>query len=63
MSKGLRAFNAIAGIGMRKKGINMSACSILYWSKIVPIVTYGYETLVMSSEGMDVIRKFQRYIG
>ena len=41
----------------------MSACSILYWSIIVPIVTYGCETWVMSSEEIDDIRKFLRCTG
>ena len=41
----------------------MSTCSILYWSIIVPIVTYGSELWVLKSDEIGVLRKFQRYIG
>ena len=63
ISRGHRAFNAVAGIGIRRKGINMASCSILYWSIIVPIVTYGCEIWVMTSGEINEIRKFKRYIG
>ena len=57
-SKCRRAFNSIAAIGLQKKGVNMTACSILYWSIIVPIVTYGCEVWVLSSEETSELRKF-----
>ena len=58
-----RGINAVSSIGVRKKGINMATCSILYWSIIVPIVTYGSELWVMSSGKICELRKFQCYIG
>ena len=63
LSKGRRAFNAITSVGVQKKGINMKSCSILFWSIIVPIVTYGCELWVMSGEEIEMVRKFQREIG
>ena len=63
ISRGRRAFNAVSSIGIRKKGITMATCSILYWSILVPIVTYGSELWVMSSVEINELRKFQRYIG
>ena len=41
----------------------MATCSILYWSILVPIVTYGSELWVLSGEEIGELRKFQRYIG
>ena len=41
----------------------MKSCSILFWSIIVPIVTYGCEVWVMSCEEIELVRKFQREIG
>ena len=63
VSKAGRAFNAVAALGIKKGGINMSTCSILYWSIIVPIVTYGSELWVLKGEEVEELRKFQRYIG
>ena len=63
ISKGRRAFNAVASLGNKKNGINMSTCSILYWSIIVPIVTYGSELSVLKGDEIGELRKFQRYIG
>ena len=63
ISKGRRAFNAVASLGIKKNGINMSTCSILYWSIIVPIVTYGSELWVLKGDEIGELRKFQRYIG
>ena len=62
ISKARRAFNAVASLGIKKGGINMSTCSILYWSIIVPIVSYGSELWVLKGEEIAEIRKFQRYI-
>ena len=63
ISKGRRAFNAISGLGIKKKGITMATCSALFWFIIVPIVTYGSETWVLKADEVDQLRKFQRYIG
>ena len=41
----------------------MAACSIIYWSIVVPIVTYGSEVWVLSSSEVEDLRAFQRYVG
>ena len=34
---------SISGIGIRRKGLNMATCSVIFWSVIAPIATYGCE--------------------
>ena len=63
ISKARRALNAVASLGIKNGGVNMSTCSILCWSIIVPIVTYGSELWVLKGEEIEELRKFQRYIG
>ena len=63
ISKGRRAFNAVASTGVNKGGINMAVCSISYWSIVIPIVTYGCEVWVLRGDEIEMLRKFQRYIG
>ena len=63
ISRGRRAFNAATILGIHKKGINIKTCSIIFWSIIVPIVTYGSELWVLTSSEIEELRKFQRYVG
>ena len=63
ISKGRREFHSVSGSGIRKKGVNMTVCSYLYWSIIIPIVTYGSELWVMKKDEIESLRKFQRYLG
>ena len=62
ISRGSRAFNAVASIAIKNKGVNMSVCKILYWSLIAPIVTYSSEVWVLQPDEQDLLRKFQRYV-
>ena len=63
MSKGMRVFHSIMGAGIRKKALNMMACSAMYWSIIIPIVTYGSEVWVLKGDEIESLCKFQRYVG
>ena len=63
ISRGRRAFNAILNSGIRRNGLNTKVISTLYWTIVVPVVTYGSEVWVMKGDEIDLIRKFQRYIG
>ena len=63
ISKGRRAFHAITSLGVKKNGITMATCSKLFWSIIMPIVTYGSELWVMKGDEVEELRKFQRYVG
>ena len=63
ISKGRRAFHALTSVGIKKRGVNMSVCSKLFWSIVIPIVTYGCEIWVMKGDEVAELRKFQHYIG
>ena len=51
--KACRAFNSILKTGIKRKGLNMSGVTSLFWSIIVPIATYGSEVWVMKGEEID----------
>ena len=61
--RGRRAFNAITSVGVKKKGLTMKVCANLFWSIIIPIVTYGSEIWTMRGDEIEALRKFQRYVG
>ena len=61
--KARRAFNACAGIGIRKSGLTMLTCNIIYWSIVVPILTFGSEIWCLSEHDYGNLISFQRLIG
>ena len=63
VSKGRRAFNSISGIGIRKGGISMFTCNVIFWSVVVPTTLYGCELWIMDDASLNLIEEFQNHIG
>ena len=61
--KARRAFNACAGIGIRKNGLTMLTCNIIYWSIVIPILTFGSELWYLSEIDYSNLITFQRHMG
>ena len=61
--KARRAFNACSGVGIRKNGLSMRACNIIFWGIVIPIVTFGCELWYLSDKDYDDLSLFQRQIG
>ena len=62
LSKARRALNAASGIGIRKNGLNIASCSILFWSIIVPIATFGSELWILNDKTVKLLEKFQHFV-
>ena len=63
IAKGRKALGAASGIGVKRGGVSMQACNLVFWSFIVPIVTYGAELWVMTDNDVILLDNFQRYAG
>ena len=63
ISKGRRCFNALSSLGIKKSGITMKTCATLFWSIVIPVVTFGSELWVLKGHEIELLRKFQRQIG
>ena len=63
ITKGRKALNAAAGLGLKPGGLSMRACSLLFWSLIVPIITFSCGLWVLKEQDLEIIDKFQRYTG
>ena len=63
ISKGRRCFNAMCSLGVRKGGVTMRICAILFWSIVIPVSTYGSELWVLKPHETELLRKFQRQVG
>ena len=63
ISKGRKALNAAAGLGLKPGGLTIKACSIIFWSMVIPILTFASELWVMNDDDINLIESFQRYSG
>ena len=63
ITKGRKALNAASGLGLKPGGLSMRACSLLFWSLIVPMITFSCELWVLKDQDLEIIDKFQRYAG
>ena len=63
ISKARRALNAISGLGIRRNGLSMYTCCMIFWSIIVPIALFGCEMWVLNDCAVKAIEEFQVYAG
>ena len=61
--KARKVFNMITGVGIKKGGISIATCNIIFWCVIVPILTYGCEIWVLKEKDVQILDEFQRYTG
>ena len=63
ISKSRKALSAASALGIKRGGISIRACNIIYCCLIVPILTYGAELWVLKQSDVEALDKFQRYAG
>ena len=48
ISKGKKTLNASTSLGVRRGGLSMAVCNLIFWLVIVPITTYSSEIWTMT---------------
>ena len=48
-------------VGIRKGGLNLSTCNIIFWTVVVPTLIFGCETWVLKNKDCQMLSAFQRY--
>ena len=48
-------------IGIRRGGVNMSTCNVIYWTIVLPTLCFGCEVWFIKQKDIDVLLAFQRY--
>ena len=61
VKKARTALNMATCIGIRKGGLNMLTCCIIFWSVVVPTLCFGCELWVLSVKDVQILQSFQRY--
>ena len=55
-----KALNASAGLGVKRNGLSMAVCNLLYWSVIIPTTLFGCELWVLTDPEIEKLQLFQR---
>ena len=63
ISKGRRALNATAGLGIRQNGLNIGTCNLIFWVIVIPIITFGCELWQLTDGDLEKLQAFQRFAG
>ena len=61
--KGRKTLNAASAVGIKRNGLPMIACNLIFWAVIIPIVTFGSELWILSEQDNENLMRFQRYAG
>ena len=59
ISKGRKALNAAAGLGLKPGGLSHAACSMIFWALVVPILTFACELWVLNDEDITLLEDMQ----
>ena len=61
LAKARRTFNALTGLGIRKCGLTMATCNIIFWSIVVTVALYGCEVWRLNDGSVRELEEFQTY--
>ena len=61
LSKARRTLNMISGVGVRKNGLTMATCNVMFWTIIIPSALYGSEIWILNEKSIALIDAFQQY--
>ena len=63
LSKGRRTLNAATGLGIKRNGLNMAVCNLIFWNVVVPTTLYGCEVWIITEKDIEKIENFQKQSG
>ena len=61
VTKARKALNASTNVGIRRGGLNLSTCNLIYWTFVIPTLLFGCEIWVLKDKDLDILNGFQRY--
>ena len=62
-SKGRRVLNATSGLGIRKNGLTIKTCNLIFWTIVIPTLTFGCELWQINDKDGESIHNFQKFAG
>ena len=59
--KARKTLNMATAMGIKKGGLNMSVCNLIYWTVVIPTLCFGCEMWVIKRNDIEQLQAFQRY--
>ena len=63
LSKARKVLNMASGIGIKRKGLSMYTCNVIFWGIVVPTALFGCEIWCLTASDIGCIEEFQVYAG
>ena len=61
ISKARKVLNMSTNVGIRKGGLNLSTCNLIFWTLVIPTLMFGCEIWLIKQKDIDLLNAFQRY--
>ena len=61
ISKARKVLNMNTNIGIRRGGLNLKTCNIIFWTIVIPTLLFGCEVWVIKRKDVELLNAFQRY--
>ena len=61
VKKARTALNMATCMGIRKGGLNILTCCIIYWTVVIPTLCFGCELWILKQKDIQILQSFQRY--
>ena len=59
--KARKALNMATAMGIKRGGLNMNTCNLIYWTVVIPTLCFGSEIWVLKKKDVEQLQAFQRY--
>ena len=61
VKKARKVLNMSTNMGIRRGGLNLKACNLIYWTIVIPTLLFGCEIWVIKKNDCKLLEAFQRY--
>ena len=61
ISKARKTLNMSTNVAVRKGGLNLNTCNVIYWSVVIPTLLFGCEIWLIKPKDIEMLNAFQRY--
>ena len=61
VKKARTVLNMATCMGMRKGGLNLSTCCMIFWTVVIPTLCFGCELWILKNRDVQILQCFQRY--
>ena len=61
VTKARKVLNMSTSMGIKRGGLNLETCNLIFWTVVVPVLCFGCEVWVLKQKDEDLLMAFQRY--